>query len=225
MQSILDIDGLRSGLTVDHLDLTHDGLLVALLLVTLRLQLNQASISVTGTNAAERTLVDLSQGGSNPRIVILVQGLRLALLEKLQLGEQNAIVLKDTDAILGMLQSIVLLGEDLDGLLQTTNIGLFGHSDNGLLVSMGQNIVLLNLFLVKYIVLHSRISSFIIIGIIIIGPTIFKGLPDYCINSVFLLFVKRVKHVSKGLFVFGLFILLDIFCHSRVLLFIFVCVR
>ena len=116
-----------------------------------------------------------------------------------------------------MLQGVVLLGKDLESLLQATDIGLFGHRNDGLLISMGQNTGLLGVIAIENVVLHGFISSFIFI-IVVFSPGIFQGLTDHRIDHGLLLFGEGIEHVGDGLLTLGF--LGGVFCHSLIVSFL-----
>ena len=94
----------------------------------------------------------------------------------------------------------------------------FSVGEDSFHVGMTKNIILI-IFVVKYIVFHSFISSFRIIIIVVIFGLFFffKSLSDHCINYRFLFFSKSVEDVGNGFLVF--FFIGLLFVHGFVLLF------
>ena len=128
-----------------------------------------------------------------------------------------------------MRQSILMvISKSFDGTLQS-HTGSLSHLQDFFLVSMSQHISLLLGITVKYVSIHSVVSSFrvfnvfgflFILGVIIIGNAgIFQSLADQSIDNSLLLFGEGIKDILYGLFLLRLFLLLFVrFCHSGFIL-------
>ena len=211
LELVLNINGLGISRTIQKSQISDKALLLTLL-VALSSDICAASICLTGTNAANGTLMGLSEYAINPGL-ISSNKLRCAGLYILILGEQGL------DISNSMLQSIAsLLCEDTHCGSETAYIVGLCKCNNVLLICVSEY-VLVFLF-VKYIVLHA-ISSFII-GVIAVFIIFASGHSDHSVNHIFLLIIERFKDF-RNCFIFLLFFVVVVL-HFFVLFLLFICV-
>ena len=218
MNSITTVYGLGIGGAHKHLYVSGNGLLRFAILIALCANLFSTSINLLSANTRNGALMSLSQNLVNPTSITLDQ-LRCARMNILKVREQTI------DVVESMRQSILMIiSKCFHGALQS-HTRCLSHSDDLLLVSMRQDIHRLNSIAVKYVSIHSFISSFRVFDILIFFLFIFflfifgivrligiiryagilKSLANQSINNSLLLLSKGIKYILYCLFLSGFF--------------------
>ena len=209
VQLLLLVNGLGRG---SALQSAEDLLLLLVALdVTLCAGLVLGDVREHGLDTAERSAVHAGHDLLHPAHLPLDPlGRRV---HALGLGEQHAGIVE----AIGLLANSDIHTSGIDGMDQFTVVGIvverFSQAATALSVGndlshvgMGQNIGLLNFILIKNIVLHFVVFSFIFFRL---AACVFKRLTNQSIDNRLLLFRQLIEHVFNGLFLallFGLFL-------------------
>ena len=218
IQSALDIHGLGVGGAPYLGILAGQGLLLTLVVAFCSQAVDVANVDLTGANAAEGRLVNAIQDGSHPALVVGNQFGHTGA-DILVLREQDIQAFLVKAGNLGDFAVIVAVGQMVVGIRfqsLTETAAFLGIGQNGLLIGMTDNSGVLPLIVVENIVFH---LFFLLLGIGFFA-VVFQGLSNEGVDNGLLFFVQSVKHVCNGLLLLGRIILLGLFCHLFLLLFL-----